>query len=93
MFITVEGFNETGIPSTLWDFMEPYSKIDHVIGIANLAVVVLLMSNLASNVPTGMLMDFFHIYIYIFFFFSFYYLFHNYFFFFLDMSDEISFLD
>ncbi|KAK4571550.1 hypothetical protein RGQ29_030111 [Quercus rubra] len=56
MFITVEGFNKTGIPSTLWDFMEPYSKIDHVIGIANLAVVVLLMSNLASNVPTVLLL-------------------------------------
>ena len=81
MFITVEGFNKTGIPSTLWDFMEPYSKIDRVSGIANLALVILLMSNLASNVPTGMLMDFFHIYIYIYFFF-FYYLFHNSFFFF-----------
>ena len=65
MFITVEGFNKTGIPSTLWDFMEPYSKINHVSGIAILAVVILVMSNLASNVPTGMLMDFFHIYIYI----------------------------
>ncbi|KAM3682212.1 hypothetical protein ACJW31_12G056600 [Castanea mollissima] len=52
MFITVEGFNKTGIPSTLWDFMEPYSKIDHVSGIAILAVVILVMSNLASNVPT-----------------------------------------
>lgn len=61
MFITVEGFNKTGIPSTLWDFMEPYSKIDRVSGIAILAVVILVMSNLASNVPTGMLMDFFNI--------------------------------
>ena len=61
MFITVEGFNKTGIPSTLWDFMEPYSKINHVSGIAILAVVILVMSNLASNVPTGMLMDFFWI--------------------------------
>ena len=72
MFITVEGFNKTGIPRTLWEFMEPYSKIDRVSGIAILAVVILVMSNLASNVPTGMLMDFFHIYIYYFFF---YYLF------------------
>ncbi|XP_050290130.1 silicon efflux transporter LSI2-like isoform X2 [Quercus robur] len=55
MFITVEGFNKTGIPSTLWDFMEPYSKIDHVSGIAILAVVILVMSNLASNVPTDAL--------------------------------------
>ena len=66
--MTVEGFNKTGIPGTLWDFMEPYSKIDRVSGIAFLTVAILVMSNLASNVPTGMLMDFFHIYIYIFFF-------------------------
>ncbi|XP_065627269.1 silicon efflux transporter LSI2-like [Quercus suber] len=52
MFITVEGFNKTGIPSTLWDFMEPYSKIDRASGIAILAIVILVMSNLASNVPT-----------------------------------------
>ncbi|KAK4571535.1 hypothetical protein RGQ29_030104 [Quercus rubra] len=56
MFITVEGFNKTGIPSTLWDFMEPYSKIDRVRGIAILAVVILVMSNLASNVPTVLLL-------------------------------------
>ena len=42
--------------------MEPYSRIDHVSGIAILAIVILVMSNLASNVPTGMLMDFFHIF-------------------------------
>lgn len=53
MFITVEGFNKTGIASTLWDFMEPYAKIDRVSGIAVLAVVILLLSNVASNVPTG----------------------------------------
>ncbi|XP_030934082.1 silicon efflux transporter LSI2-like [Quercus lobata] len=52
MFITVEGFNKTGIPNTLWVFIEPYSKIDRVSGIAMLAIVILLMSNLASNVPT-----------------------------------------
>ena len=61
MFITVEGFNKTGIPSTLRDLMEPYSKIDHVSGTAILAIIILVMSNLASNVPTGMLMDFFWI--------------------------------
>ena len=86
MFITVDGFNRTGIPSTLWDLMEPYSRIDHVSGIAILAIVILVMSNLASNVPTGMLMDFFHIFFLLsvssFFFF--------FFFFFWDLSDEIS---
>ncbi|KAJ0100346.1 hypothetical protein Patl1_20159 [Pistacia atlantica] len=56
MFITVEGFNKTGIPSTLWDFMEPYAQIDHVSGTAVLAVVILLLSNVASNVPTVLLL-------------------------------------
>lgn len=56
MFITVDGFNKTGIPSTLWDLVEPYAKIDHISGIAVLAAVVLVLSNVASNVPTGMLM-------------------------------------
>lgn len=64
MFITVEGFNKTGIPSTLWDFMEPYAKIDHASGIAVLAIVFLVLSNLASNVPTGMLVYFFHVFFY-----------------------------
>ncbi|XP_038685331.1 silicon efflux transporter LSI2 isoform X2 [Tripterygium wilfordii] len=52
MFITVDGFNKTGIPSTLWDFLEPYAQIDHAAGIALLALVILVLSNLASNVPT-----------------------------------------
>ena len=56
MFITVEGFNKTGIPSTLWDAIEPYAKIDRTRGIAILALVVLALSNLASNVPTGMVL-------------------------------------
>ncbi|KAK9094768.1 hypothetical protein Scep_026237 [Stephania cephalantha] len=56
MFITVDGFNKTGIPSALWDFMEPYSQIDRVSGIVVLAVVILVLSNLASNVPTVLLL-------------------------------------
>ncbi|CAL5323209.1 unnamed protein product [Camellia sinensis] len=56
MFITVDGFNKTGIPSTLWDFMEPYAQIDHVGGIAVLAAVILVLSNVASNVPTVLLL-------------------------------------
>lgn len=54
MFITVDGFNKTGIPSALWDLMEPHAKIDHASGTAVLAIVILVLSNLASNVPTGM---------------------------------------
>ncbi|CAA7056217.1 unnamed protein product [Microthlaspi erraticum] len=56
MFITVDGFNKTGIPTALWDLMEPYAKIDQPKGIAVLAVVILVLSNVASNVPTVLLL-------------------------------------
>ncbi|XP_047173315.1 silicon efflux transporter LSI2-like [Vigna umbellata] len=56
MFITIEGFKKTDIPSAMWDAMEPYSRIDHVSGTAILAVVILVLSNLASNVPTVLLL-------------------------------------
>ncbi|KAI3917248.1 hypothetical protein MKX01_000025 [Papaver californicum] len=56
MFITVDGFNKTGIPSAIWDFMEPHARIDHPSGIVVLAVVILVLSNLASNVPTVLLL-------------------------------------
>ncbi|KAI8569624.1 hypothetical protein RHMOL_Rhmol02G0292200 [Rhododendron molle] len=54
MFITVKGFNRTGIPSTFWNLMEPHARINHVSGIAVLALVVLVLSNVSSNVPTGL---------------------------------------
>ncbi|PKA62752.1 hypothetical protein AXF42_Ash018960 [Apostasia shenzhenica] len=56
MFITVEGFNKTGIPSAFWNFMEPYARINHASGIAVLSIVILLLSNFASNVPTVLLL-------------------------------------
>lgn len=56
MFITVDGFNKTGIPSTLWDLMEPYAKIDKISGTILLAAVVIVLSNVASNVPTVLLL-------------------------------------
>ncbi|KAL5139689.1 Silicon efflux transporter LSI2 [Glycine soja] len=56
MFITVDGLNKTGIPSALWDIMEPYSHVDRASGIAILAIVILVLSNLASNVPTVLLL-------------------------------------
>ncbi|CAJ2666469.1 unnamed protein product [Trifolium pratense] len=56
MFITVDGFNKTGIPSALWEFMEPYSRVDRSGGIVILALVILVLSNLASNVPTVLLL-------------------------------------
>ncbi|XP_044468516.1 silicon efflux transporter LSI3-like [Mangifera indica] len=56
MFVTVDGFNKTGIPSTLWDFMEPYAQVDRASGIAVLSIVILVLSNVASNVPTVLLL-------------------------------------
>ncbi|KAI0493553.1 hypothetical protein KFK09_023672 [Dendrobium nobile] len=56
MFIAVDGFNKTGIPSTLWDAVEPYSRIDSFGGVALLSLVILLLSNVASNVPTVLLL-------------------------------------
>ncbi|KAG0484322.1 hypothetical protein HPP92_008401 [Vanilla planifolia] len=52
MFIAVDGFNKTGIPNILWDAVEPYSRIGSVGGIALLSLVILFLSNIASNVPT-----------------------------------------
>ncbi|CBI34652.3 unnamed protein product, partial [Vitis vinifera] len=56
MFITVDGFNRTGIPSTLWNLTEPYARINHVGGIVVLTLVILVLSNVASNVPTVLLL-------------------------------------
>ncbi|RLN16679.1 putative transporter arsB [Panicum miliaceum] len=56
MFITVSGFNKTGLPGAIWNFMAPYSKVNSVGGISVLSVIILLLSNLASNVPTVLLM-------------------------------------
>jgi hypothetical protein len=55
MFITVSGFNKTGLPSAIWNFMAPYSKVNSAGGISVLSIIILLLSNLASNVPTGIL--------------------------------------
>ncbi|KAG6470752.1 hypothetical protein ZIOFF_071829 [Zingiber officinale] len=56
MFITVDGFNKTGLPSALWDYMEPYARIDTASGASVLTVVILFLSNVASNVPTVLLL-------------------------------------
>ena len=53
MFVTVEGFNKTGLPAVFWNVVEPHARIDNPSGIAVLAAVVMLLSNIASNVPTG----------------------------------------
>lgn len=53
MFITVAGFNETGVPDRLWVAVEPYAHIDTSRGLLTLSLVITVLSNLASNVPTG----------------------------------------
>ena len=59
MFVMIEGFEKTRISSSLWDLMEPYVRINRVSGIAVLALVILVLSNLVLNLPTGMLMSLF----------------------------------
>nr|AOR52540.1 silicon transporter Lsi3a [Agrostis stolonifera] len=56
MFVTVSGFNKTGLPGAIWNVMAPYSKINHVSGVTVLSLIILLLSNLASNVPTVLLL-------------------------------------
>ncbi|XP_010035156.2 silicon efflux transporter LSI2 [Eucalyptus grandis] len=56
MFITVEGFEKTGIPSLLWDYAERYAEVTSAKGIAILALVILVLSNSLSNVPTVLLL-------------------------------------
>ncbi|KAI6696336.1 hypothetical protein NL676_016455 [Syzygium grande] len=56
MLVTVAGFSRTEIPSTLWDWIEPHAKVNRASGIAALAVVILVLSNIASNVPTVILL-------------------------------------
>ncbi|KAL9264804.1 Silicon efflux transporter LSI2-like protein [Drosera capensis] len=56
MFITVEGFDETGIPGAFWSLMEPYSDIATVSGVVVLSIVIMVLSNLVSNVPTVLLL-------------------------------------
>ena len=53
MFITIEGFNNTGAPTQLWNVVEPHAQINTASGVAVLSLIVTVMSNVASNVPTG----------------------------------------
>ncbi|XAR53641.1 hypothetical protein NMG60_11022268 [Bertholletia excelsa] len=56
MFISVAGFDTTGIPGTLWKLIEPYAQVDRTMGLALLAAVILILSNLISNVPAVLLL-------------------------------------
>lgn len=53
MFISVEGFNATKVPEKFWNAVEPYSRINSTGGIAVLSLIITVLSNVASNVPTG----------------------------------------
>ncbi|EEF49080.1 arsenite transport protein, putative [Ricinus communis] len=50
MFMTIDGFEKTGIPNYLWELMEPYAQIKHVSGVAILALIIIMLSNCVSNV-------------------------------------------
>lgn len=56
MFLTVDGFNKTGVPGALWSAVEPHARINHASGVAVLTCVIVLLSNIASNVPTVLLL-------------------------------------
>ncbi|XP_024545163.1 silicon efflux transporter LSI2 [Selaginella moellendorffii] len=56
MFITVDGFNSTGAPGQFWNAVEPHTRIDSAKGVAILSLVILILSNVASNVPTVLLL-------------------------------------
>lgn len=53
MFIATSGFNATGAPEQFWIAVEPHSRIDSASGVSVLSLVVTVLSNVASNVPTG----------------------------------------
>lgn len=56
MFITVDGFNETGIPTALWNAVEPHAHINTILGVTILSLIIIVLSNVASNVPTVLLL-------------------------------------
>lgn len=44
------------MPSVLWDAVEPYAGIGSAADLAVLTVIIIVLSNLASNVPTVLLL-------------------------------------
>ncbi|KAG9441332.1 hypothetical protein H6P81_017186 [Aristolochia fimbriata] len=56
MFITIAGFNQTGIPYAFWSLMEPHARIHSTLGVTVFAVVILVLSNIVSSVPTVLLL-------------------------------------
>ncbi|KAG0632262.1 hypothetical protein M758_1G315700 [Ceratodon purpureus] len=56
MFIATSGFNQTGVPAVFWSAVEPHSQIGTASGVIVLSVVVTVLSNVVSNVPTVILL-------------------------------------
>ena len=53
MFIATSGFNATGAPQQFWSAVAPHSQINSAGGVIVLSLVVTVLSNVVSNVPTG----------------------------------------
>ena len=53
LFISVQGFNATELPRKLWDAVSAHATLSTVPGTAVLSAIILVLSNVASNVPTG----------------------------------------
>lgn len=56
MFIATAGFNATNAPEQFWSAVEPHAQISTASGVAVLSLVVTVLSNVASNVPTVLLL-------------------------------------
>lgn len=56
MFIATSGFNATGAPEVFWTAVEPHSQINTASGVIVLSLVVIVLSNVVSNVPTVILL-------------------------------------
>ena len=54
IFISVQGFIATELPRKLWDAVSAHATLSTVPGTAVLAAIILVLMNVASNVPTGL---------------------------------------
>ena len=57
LFIVVAGFNATGVPQMAWDVVAPVINMETGLGVTVFTVVVLIGSNLVSNVPLVLLVS------------------------------------
>ena len=54
IFISVQGFIATELPRMLWDAVSAHATLSTVSGTAVLSAIILVLMNVASNVPTGL---------------------------------------